>query len=88
MIGNRSIQNGRVLLVDDVTSTGGTLQNLKQLAETHEGICVGIGLMATKGWSNPDLGCKTVILTALEEMFFFVPNECPLCREGIEISNK
>lgn len=75
----------RVLVVDDITTTGGTAKQLINIIRTVGAAPVGVGLIATKGLFTIDLGCPTEVLITLEGMDAIAPEDCPLCQQGIEI---
>ena len=77
----------RVLVVDDVTTTGGTLVRLIDLVLQEGAGVIGVGLIATKGLAHLDLGRKTEILVRLEGMDAFDGQNCPLCKQGIPFTN-
>ncbi len=76
----------RVLVVDDITTTGGTAKQLINIIRAAGAEPVGVGLIATKGLFTVDLGCPTEVLITLEGMDAIAPEDCPLCQQGIEIS--
>jgi adenine/guanine phosphoribosyltransferase-like PRPP-binding protein len=76
-----------VLVVDDVTTTGGTLARLVDLVLQNGAEVVGVGLIATKGLVPLDLGRKTEILVRLEGMDSFEAQKCPLCEQRIPFTN-
>ncbi|MDX2270987.1 MAG: phosphoribosyltransferase family protein [Cyanobacteriota bacterium] len=79
-------QGCRVLVVDDVTTTGGTAKQLLGLVRSAQGIPVGVGLIATKGLFQVDLGCRTEVLLPLEGMDAYPAQDCPLCQQGIPLT--
>lgn len=75
----------RVLVVDDITTTGGTAKQLIEIVHQAGADPVGVGLIATKGLFNVDLGCPTHVLITLENMDAIPPETCPLCQQGIPL---
>jgi orotate phosphoribosyltransferase len=75
----------RVLVVDDITTTGGTAKQLIKIVQQAGAKPVGVGLIATKGLFNIDLGCPTHVLITLENMDAIPPETCPLCQQGIPL---
>lgn len=83
-----SLQPGdRVLIVDDITTTGGTAKQLLEIVRTAKADAIGVGVIATKGLFNIDLGCPTEVLITLENMDAIPPEACPLCQQGIPLSS-
>ena len=82
-----AFQNGdRVLLVDDITTTGGTAKELLQIVKSAGAEAVGVGLIATKGLFQVDLGCPTEVLITLEGMDAIAPENCRLCQQEIPLT--
>ena len=90
--GGRALRRGfevepgtRVLVVDDVVTTGGSLRETVSCIEGAGGQVVGVGVLAdrTAGRSladRPFFACLTVDFPS------YAPEECPLCRAGIPVS--
>ncbi|MEO1523387.1 MAG: hypothetical protein AAFU78_21785 [Cyanobacteria bacterium J06633_2] len=76
----------KVLVVDDITTTGGTAKQLLNIVRTAGAHPVGVSLIATKGLFNVDLGCPTKVLMTLEGMDAVSPNDCPLCHQKIPLT--
>lgn len=76
----------QILIVDDITTTGGTVKQLIQLVRSAGAIPIGVGLVATKGIFAVDLGCPTEVLLPLQGMDAVEPQTCPLCQQGIPLS--
>lgn len=74
-----------VLIVDDVTTTGGTVRKLIELCTAAHAAVVGVGLVATKGIHELNVGCRVVILAQLRDFAAWLPEECPMCIEGIAL---
>jgi len=79
-------EGSQVLVVDDITTTGGTAKQLLNIVRTSQAIPVGVGLVATKGLFEVDLGCHTEILIQLEGMDAIAPESCPLCQSGVPLT--
>ncbi|NEQ54638.1 MAG: hypothetical protein F6K11_31655 [Leptolyngbya sp. SIO3F4] len=76
----------RVLIVDDITTTGGTAKKLIKIIQASDATPVGVGLIATKGLFEIDLGCPTKVLITLQGMDAVSPENCPLCQQGIPLT--
>ena len=71
----------KVLIVEDVITTGGSL---KELAEFIKGIGAGLTGAASiidRSSVSPDFGVKTEYLVKLD-IKTFSPEDCPLCKDG------
>jgi orotate phosphoribosyltransferase len=78
-------ESDRVLVVDDITTTGGTAKQLLAIVRDTGAEPVGVGLVATKGLFQVELGCPTEVLITLEGMDAIAPEACPLCRQGVPL---
>lgn len=76
----------RVLIVDDITTTGGTAKQLMSLVEAAGAVPVAVGLLTTKGLFNVEFPCPVEILIALEGMDAIAPEDCPLCAQGLPLT--
>jgi orotate phosphoribosyltransferase len=83
----------RVLVCEDVITTGGSALEAAREVEKRGGVVVGFAAVASRGKcpvypaTSPRKGCKLppeLPLFALGEFNFEVysPEECPLCKEG------
>ena len=68
----------RVLLVEDVVTTGGSLDELEELVERAGGTTVGRGALISRG--QADEGLEALLRLPLAS---WEPQQCPLCREGV-----
>jgi orotate phosphoribosyltransferase len=77
-----SIEKGqKVLVVEDVTTTGGTVREILDLVRRHGGEPVGVGLVVDRSGGKIDFGVpiKSVISLEVES---FAPESCPVCKTG------
>jgi orotate phosphoribosyltransferase len=71
----------RVLVVDDVLTTGGSIRDVIDAVRAREADVIGVGVMVDRSggkvdFSVPLFSCLTVDITT------YAPDDCPLCREG------
>ena len=71
----------KVLIVDDILTTGGSLKEVIQLVEKLEGNILGIGILLDRsgGKVKFDYPLKPLAVT---EVTNYRPEECPLCKKG------
>ena len=73
-----------VLAVEDVVTTGGSLNEIIQLAKEKGGNIVGVGALVDRSGGKAQFGVKKVALLTLEIKNY--PKEsCPLCKKGIPL---
>jgi orotate phosphoribosyltransferase len=78
-----SIEPGeRVLVVEDVITTGGSVRETIAAVCSLGGNVVGAGLLVDRSGGTVDLGVRQEALL-LTETLTYDPAECPLCRAGI-----
>ena len=73
--------NQRVLIVEDVVTTGGSVREVIDLVKQQGGNVVGVGSIVDRTGGKIDFGVpfKAVISMNVES---WEPDECPLCKEG------
>lgn len=71
----------RVLLVDDVLTTGGSVRDTIEVVNGNGGVLAGVGLLVDRTGGAIDFGVKTEALLSME-VAKYEPSECPLCKAG------
>ncbi|MDR0914294.1 MAG: orotate phosphoribosyltransferase [Oscillospiraceae bacterium] len=71
----------KVLVVEDVVTTGKSVKEVLSLLKTMGADVVGVGSIVNRSGGNVDFGVpfKSVITVDVES---WTPEECPLCKEG------
>lgn len=75
-------QGERVLVVEDVVTTGGSVREVIRLVESLGGQVIGVGsLIDRSGGVSPfAVPFRSLLRVDIQS---YSPGECPLCREGI-----
>lgn len=74
-------QGARVLVVEDVITTGGSVREVMDIVEQQGGLVVGVAVIVDRTGGKIDFGTKLV--TAFSEpLVSYAADECPLCKEG------
>lgn len=74
----------RVLVVDDILTTGGSVrETLNALAE-YDVEVVGVALLVDRSGGTVDLGLPTISLASLD-IATWEPENCPLCQQGVPL---
>lgn len=74
----------KVLVVDDVMTTGGSVSEVIAAVKKLQGDIIGVGVLVLRSSKEPDFGApfyaclKTDVIT-------YQPAECPLCAKGIPL---
>ena len=71
----------RVLVVEDVTTTGGSVREVMQVVQERQGQVVGVGAILNRSPGQIDLGVPLHTL-ALLQIQSYQPEACPLCQQG------
>ena len=74
----------RVLVADDVLTTGGSVRETVRAVREAGGLVVGVAVMVLR---SPDFRLDLPLLHALVlPARAWKPEECPLCREGVPLA--
>jgi orotate phosphoribosyltransferase len=77
-------EGGRVLIIEDILTTGGTVKELIKLVESMGGQVVGIGAIWRR---STGVKFKYPLFTIVtRDVPTFAPEECPMCRQGRPIN--
>lgn len=74
----------RVLVVEDVVTTGGSVEELITLVQDRGAEVVGVGALVDRsgGWVSFDVKYHALVSVNIKT---FPPDHCPLCKEGIPV---
>lgn len=74
-------KGARVLVAEDVITTGGSVKEVMEIVKEQGGVVAGVAVLVDRSNGKIDFGTKLqAALTT--EVISFDPEECPLCREG------
>jgi len=77
-----SIEPGeRVLVVEDVITTGGSVRETIEAIRNIGGIVAGVGVLVDRSNGTIDFGVRTEALL-ITEAIAYQPDSCPLCQQG------
>lgn len=71
----------RVLIVEDIVTTGGSVVEVIDAVKAAGGVPVGVGLLVDRSGGKVDFGIRTEALLKLN-VETYKPEDCPLCKEG------
>lgn len=83
--GFKIIGGQRVLICEDVITTGLSVAEVKEAVEREGGTVVGIGALIQRGETHLTPSPFAVAKLSLES---FTPEECPLCRNGHPLTKR
>ncbi|MBI4240594.1 MAG: hypothetical protein HY613_02655 [Candidatus Rokubacteria bacterium] len=85
---HRLIRPGtKVLLIEDLVSTGTTLKLLIKLVEQFGGQVVGIGALWRRT-KRAEVGGKPVFSLVSRDFPTYPPESCPLCKKGVPLNEE
>ncbi len=73
-----------VLVVEDVITTGESVQEVIQLVEAHGGYVAGVGAVVDRSGGKAKLGAP-LFATYTTRAVTYPPDKCPLCMENIPL---
>ena len=76
----------KILLVEDLVSTGSTLNLLVDLVEQHGGQVVGIGCLWRR--TSVEVNGKPVFSLVSRDFPTYDPAECPFCKKGVPLNEE
>jgi orotate phosphoribosyltransferase len=80
--GFRLIRGERVLVVEDVVTTGGSTRETIEAVVEADGVVIGAGSIVDRSGGAADVGVRRQSLLTLE-VASYEPSACPLCNEGV-----
>jgi len=78
-------QGEKVLVVEDVTTTGSSVREVMDIVKSRQGKVVGVGVLIDRSGGKVDFGIKTKKLLTVD-IKTYLPEECPLCKKGIPVA--
>jgi orotate phosphoribosyltransferase len=72
----------RVLVVEDVVTTGGSTRETIEAVVNADGVVIGAGSIVDRSGGAADVGVRRQALLTLD-VPSYDPSECPLCSEGV-----
>jgi len=77
-------KHSRVVIAEDVVTTGGSTKEVIAIAKEHEANIIGTCVMVDRSGGNIDFGMKYVAAysVAIES---YMPEDCPLCKDGTPV---
>jgi len=82
--GFRLSRGERVLVVEDVVTTGGSTRETIQAVIEADGVVIGAGSIVDRSAGAVDVGVRRQALLSLD-VTAYQPENCPLCKEDIPI---
>lgn len=74
----------RVLVVDDILTTGGSVRETLEALRRHPVEVVGVAVLVDRSGGASDVGTPLTALAQLD-IATWEANDCPLCRRGVSL---
>lgn len=74
----------RVLIIEDVFTTGGSTKEVMEVASQLGALVIGVGAIIHRGAKEIDFGVPEKYLLKLN-IKTYEPAKCPLCKEGLPV---
>jgi orotate phosphoribosyltransferase len=82
---NFTIEPGqKVLVVEDVVTTGGSVKEVIDIVRENGGVVVGVALLVDRSNGKVDLGARVEACLSMD-VKSYEADECPLCKAGLPI---
>ncbi len=75
----------KVLVVEDVVTTGGSVKEVIKLTESFGAEVVGVGAIVDRSNGRVDFGTRFEAVLSME-VVSFPPEECPICKTGMPLT--
>lgn len=74
----------KVLVVEDVITTGGSVKEVIDVVREKGGEVIGVGVLVDRSNGRVDFGVPTSSILKME-IESYDPDDCPLCKQGIPV---
>ncbi|CAA9542072.1 MAG: Orotate phosphoribosyltransferase [uncultured Thermomicrobiales bacterium] len=72
----------RVLLLDDILTTGGSVRETLAALDSHPVEVVAVGVLVDRSGGNVTFGEVPLFALSTQDIASWNPADCPMCREG------
>ena len=74
-------KGARVLVAEDVITTGGSVREVMDIVEEQGGVVVGVAVLVDRSNGAINFGCKSVS-SYTAEVISYEEDKCPICKEA------
>lgn len=74
--------DSRVLLLDDILTTGGSVRETLAALDSHPVEVVAVGVLVDRSGGNVTFGDVPLYALSTQDITSWNPADCPMCREG------
>ena len=84
-----SLQKGeRVLVVEDIVTTGGSVKEVIDVVKSEGAVPVGVGLLVDRSGGKADIGDVPHKALLNLEVKTYKPEDCPLCKNNVPMTKR
>ena len=78
------VQRGeRILVCEDVITTGGSVREVIEIVENFGGVVAGVGVIVDRSGGAAQF--ENLFAAMTMQVVTYKPDECPLCAEGVPV---
>lgn len=77
----------RVLIVEDIVTTGGSVMEVIEVVKEWGGVVAGVAMLVDRSGGKVDFGFPAKALLTLN-IKTYSPDECPLCKQGVPLTKR
>ncbi|HPD18476.1 MAG TPA: orotate phosphoribosyltransferase [Candidatus Goldiibacteriota bacterium] len=86
---NFEIKKGeKVLVVEDIVTTGGSVRELITSLKEYECEIVGVGVLINRSGEELDFGIDDTFVLATVDVNAYDPDDCPLCKRNVPLTSR
>lgn len=78
----------RVLIVEDIVTTGGSVQEVIDVVKNFGGVPVAVGMLVDRSGGKVDFGDVPNFALLHMDVETYEPENCPLCKENIPLTKR
>lgn len=78
----------RVLIVEDIVTTGGSVKEVIDVVREHQGIPVAVGLLVDRSGGSVDFGDVPYQSLLQLDVVTYDPADCPLCKSNMPMTKR
>lgn len=80
-------ENEKVLIVEDIITTGGSVKEVIEVVKEQKGDIVGVGMLIDRSGGAVDFGVRKEALVTMS-IKNYSPEECPMCKKNIPLTKR
>lgn len=78
----------RVLIVEDIVTTGGSIREVIDVVKENGGIPVAVSMLVDRSGGKATFGDVPAVALLHMDVQTYKPEECPLCQQGIPMTKR